>query len=355
MCVHIFKIFVGLTIISRENQGWRGDSPQACMIARSASAHLIPPENSADVVTEGITTTDPRADFKEKVAQHHAHLERRHSRANQTLWSKFFSRTRSDGGRLSQEEEFVQADYEPRVIIYFCVTISIGYGVYGFTTMRNKQGLSSHLHSLHFIAFYVESAIAAASALLFMCSGWHTSVLRRHYQVIASSLLFALYSLNLVQRTANDQRLALSPVMWSPYVNKSITLDFAPKINCTDRDPWGSAWIEQTQFSSEDSGCETRFVGAASTGVQTCYFMVMAPARLTARTATILMSLYIVALSFAVVMGGTARATGPGGGASRSVSHMFFLLLPSQPPSLDLCCFLSVCLSACACMCLPLL
>ncbi len=223
------------------------------------------------------------------------------------------------GMQATQQEEFLQADYDPSVMICFCVTIAIGYAAHGFTTMRNNHGFDPHLHRLHFSAFYAEAALAAVVALLLLCPGWHTPVIRRHYQTLAGVLVCVLCSLNHVQRVAAEQRHALTPGVWASHVNKSLTLGFAPTIDCTDRDPWASGQEEFFSLTSEDAGCESRITGAMSLGVQACYFMILAPARLRPGAAAAVVACNSVSLLLAVVVSGSAR-TGGAQGAVRCVS-----------------------------------
>ena len=136
-----------------------------------------------------------------QVTRQRDELERRHKLAERAkaarAWPCCPSASRCND-KLTQEQEIDLADYRPHVMIYFCVALAIGYGTWGFTTMRNSEELTSHLHRLHYMAFFAESAVAAVSALVLCCPGWHKLVIRRHYQKIAATLLFQLYSLQLV-------------------------------------------------------------------------------------------------------------------------------------------------------------
>jgi hypothetical protein len=281
----------------------------------------------------------PRAAFRQRVTAFRSSLERRHGAdEDRSMWARLvrgFARRmpsfRREEAEPTEEMEFAVADFDPHVMIYFCSTIAVGYGVYGWTTMRNSEQMTEVLHKFHFTAFFVEAAIAAVAALMLICRGLHTAFIAKHYQAMSAVLLYTLFALNLSQRTAAERRRALSPTLWSPHVNWTVAPGFVPIMQCTDGDAWVSAWLGQSRFTSEDSGCEARLAGATSTGVQMAYFMILSPGRLTARTALPLLVMYLAALTVAILASGTAHADPSG--AARIV--LFYLTLA--------CCSLFLC------------
>jgi hypothetical protein len=236
---------------TRVDEGQQGAN---CEAPNAAEVHVGAEQERRMKMQEGATACgwkeDPRQAFRAAVLQEREQCE-----------------AKRRPGIMDERVEFALADYDPKFMTIFLTTIAIGYGYYGFATMRNLPGDSEVLRKEHFIAFYVQSFIAAVSALLLSVTGPHTAYIARYYQAMAAVLIATLFSLNLTQRSFAEFRRAASPNQWSPFVNMTITSRFPVRISCTDSDPWATGQIND-KFASESRSCESRFLSGPSFGVQ---------------------------------------------------------------------------------------
>ena len=126
-------------------------------------------------------------------------------------------------------------------------------------------------------------------------------------------IVLVFFTLGLVHRVVAEQRLALSPNLWSKHVNRSFTFGFPPQIGCTNSNRWVCKCKRSTlvvQEASEELGCEARFMGGTALGVLLTYFIILPSMRLTEVTAMVVVACNSVAFLVAVTMIGALNYTG---------------------------------------------
>ena len=148
---------------------------------------------------------------------------------------------------------------------------------------------------MHFGALVLIPLVATTMLPVILVRGWHTPAVARNYQCFAGALVVVLYALELCVRVLAERRRAMSPTMWSPLVNVSISDSIVAQINCTDSDPWASAW-QEAKRDSEDLSCERGIISGSTLAVQLNFWAFLAIGNLEPKTVAVVTTLMLFLL-----------------------------------------------------------
>ena len=204
----------------------------------------------------------PRAAFKQKVDLARQQIDRSHVHRKSSL---------------SNVVAHSLADFDPTALRVICVVNGLAHAMYGFTTWRNQWGQTTHLLVWHVALIFLSSGLSVTMLVVLCIPGRVRLYVARYYQELCTLWMVLVFGVNVTYRVINEHRRIRSPSIWAPQVNFSISGGPRPSINCTNADPWASAWANTPNFDSEATGCETGLASGRVLAVQVVYIMVLLP------------------------------------------------------------------------------